>query len=424
MSLYYSSNTDLTLQPATLKALRTLPDHWTIILECRPAGQGVDREFDALVITERALHVVEFKYRSQSVTIQTESSWFAGQERMMSSKGESPKEQVTATADAFGRWLKQHLPTLHTKISKRALFPWVILERHDPYNTMNMKPLREGWYETLGHVCVASGTRNLQEMIERREERLDTRIDEASHQVIRDKLDAKPFERMIVQGKVIFLGDGKSLANIPVTLKLEGTKEASQPSSVKTSGNGIFEFSDLPLARFTLDLSAPQGWRILPTASYAPGGVVLTPIYVSTTDTNPEELKTLIEAELVRFKREAEAQQKAATQKLGELEKKLNEATQHVEFLYQHAETNEAKLDTVLAEIQSLREERASLGVFQSLPLEDILQKSLAPLRAEARVSKLRKSLQKPHNRQQKRADMPRKPSSSMKITWHLRVPS
>ena len=305
---------------------------------------------------------------------------------MLSSKRESPKEQVGATADAFSRWLKQHTPTLHTRLAKQGIFPWVVLERHDPFNTMGITPLREGRFEFSGHVAVTSGVRNLQEMIERREAHITSRIEEAHHKLLRDKLDAKPFERMVVQGKIIFLGDGKALANLPVSLQLEGVSDKPQPVPVKTSSNGSFEFWDLPLCPFTLNLNAPAEWKVLPVTAYQPNGIVLAPVYVSTAQTNPEELKTLLEAELVRYKREVNAQQETIQHQLEELETKLKATTQQVDFLYEHAEANEAKLDTLLAEVQSLREERTNLTVLQTLPIDEVLQHSLEPLRRELRL--------------------------------------
>jgi hypothetical protein len=71
-----------------------MPDSWTVLLNCRPAGKNVDREIDALLITQKALHIIEFKYRTAPVQIKTESYWLAGTYDMKNTWGESPKEQV------------------------------------------------------------------------------------------------------------------------------------------------------------------------------------------------------------------------------------------------------------------------------------------------------------------------------------------
>ncbi|MEX2534460.1 MAG: nuclease-related domain-containing protein [Trueperaceae bacterium] len=128
--LYFCNNGDIELQPETLSILSGMPRGWNVLLNARPANPGgYDREVDALIVKESAVHLIEFKFRRYPVVIDAEGYWHSGGSRMENtSRRESPQEQVLATHDAFKQWLANR------GLPKFGLAPWVVLENPNPEN--------------------------------------------------------------------------------------------------------------------------------------------------------------------------------------------------------------------------------------------------------------------------------------------------
>jgi uncharacterized protein (DUF697 family) len=303
--LYYCNNGNIELRHETLQELRAMPESWTVLLNCRPAGKNVDREIDALVITQKALHVIEFKYRTAPVQIKTESYWFAGQYEIRNSLGESPKEQVTNTETAFKRWLEQTVPNL-----KQHTLPWVVLELHNNSNSIGTDAFCPGYYQGLGHVMVLSGVEKLTGALQRRENSAKNLSPQAitaeNRAQLIQELGAKQLDTMTVQGKVVSLEENRPLPHVPVHIRFEGASKSNlnfDPLRL-TDENGHFEFNGVPLQSFSLDIENDGSWQVLPTGIRKPAGIVIAPIFLASKKLSEKRIKELLQVSLQQFKEE------------------------------------------------------------------------------------------------------------------------
>ncbi|MBD0344527.1 MAG: NERD domain-containing protein [Coleofasciculus sp. Co-bin14] len=280
--LYYCNNGHIELRHETLQELRAMPESWTVLLNCCPAGKNVDREIDALVITQKALHLIEFKYRTAPVHIKTESYWLAGNYEVRNSQGESPKEQVTNTEAAFKQWLEQTVPKL-----KQHTLPWVVLELHNNSNGIGTDAFRPGYYQMLGHVMVLSGVEKLTGALQRRENSAKNLSPQAitaeNRAQLIQELGAKQLDTMTVQGRVVSLEENRPLPYVPIHIHFQGASKSNlnfDPLRY-TDENGYFEFNGVPLQSFSLDIENDGSWQVLPTGIRQPAGIVIAPIFLA-----------------------------------------------------------------------------------------------------------------------------------------------
>ena len=303
--LYYCNNGQIELRHETLQELRAMPDSWTVLLNCRPAGKNVDREIDALVITQKALHIIEFKYRTAPVQIKTESYWLAGNHEIRNNRGESPKEQVTNTQAAFKQWLEQTVPKL-----KQHTLPWVVLELHNNSNSNGINAFCPGYYQELGHVMVLSGVEKLTGALQRRENSAKNLSPQAitaeNRAQLIQELGAKQLDTMTVQGRVVSLEENRPLPHVPVHIRFEGALKSNlnfDPLRL-TDENGHFEFNGVPLQSFSLDIENDGSWQVLPIGIRQPAGIVIAPIFLASKKLSEKCIKELLQASLQQFKEE------------------------------------------------------------------------------------------------------------------------
>ncbi len=361
--LYYCNNGHIELRDETLQELRAMPETWTVLLNCRPAGKNVDREIDALVITQKAFHLMEFKYRTAPVQIKTESYWLAGDEEMRNSLGESPKEQVTNTEAAFRRWLEQTVPKL-----KQQTLAWVVLERHNNLNRIGTNGFRSGYYEKLGHVMVLSGAEKLLEALQRRENsaiNLSPQAITAENraQLIRE-LGAKQLDTMTVRGRVVSLEENRPLSYVPIRIYFDGASKLNlnfEPLRY-TDENGKFEFDEVPLQSFSLDIENDGSWQVLPTGIRKPAGIVIAPIFLATKKLSEKHIKELLQVSLQQFKKEMMHELEVNLEEIeARLKNSLLPIEEEIDRLEQRIKDIERKAEeAATAAAQSAREAAAS----------------------------------------------------------------
>jgi uncharacterized protein (DUF697 family) len=394
--LYYCNNGHSELRHETLQELRAMPESWTVLLNCRPAGKNIDREIDALVITQKALHIIEFKYRTAPVQIKTESYWLAGNHEIRNNRGESPKEQVTNTQAAFKQWLEQTVPKL-----KQHTLPWVVLELHNNSNSNGINAFCPGYYQELGHVMVLSGVEKLTGALQRRENSAKNLSPQAitaenSAQLIQE-LGAKQLDTMTVQGRVVSLEENRPLPHVPVHIRFEGALKSNlnfDPLRL-TDENGHFEFNGVPLQSFSLDIENDGSWQVLPTGIRQPAGIVIAPIFLAKKGMSEEliqeledmmlELKINIEA---GARREADIEEEMKRQQ--RLLTKLIEAYDNNEAVIAQIQKQLAELEVELKKTkQQLEEQLTSAEVLAHkkwIEKKEIIKKArkLLALRVEA----------------------------------------
>jgi uncharacterized protein (DUF697 family) len=387
--LYFCNNGDIELQPETLSILSGMPRGWNVLLNARPANPGgVDREVDALITTEKAVHLVEFKFRSKPIVIDAEGYWHAGGKRMENtSRRESPQEQVLATHDAFKQWL------VNRALPEFGLAPWVVLENPNPHNQYGGVPFRVNWYEPAGKTWLVNGVERLESLLkqrERREASLQRGVAPTRPQVERmvSLLGGQPLETMVIQGTVLTLDGGNPLAGVPVKVFSGGGESPRVEQS--TSQDGRFEVAGLPVGPFRveLDLRGHDGWKAVPEVEN-PGRPGFAPIriFVAHDRLTDAELHRLLEPELLRFQVELQDEILSATDdlegKLAEVRSQLASQEELLLELIGRQNTPPNVREAMEVEVARLRTEEQQLEAWTRTDAEGYVESALLPIRDE-----------------------------------------
>lgn len=393
--LYYCNSGDIEFQTETLNALKGLPPEWRVLLNCRPAGVGQDREIDALVITQRAIHVVEFKHRVHAVHITSEGHWLTGGRRDLNSRGESPSEQVIKTKDAFMLYLRRNHPEL-----KVLTFAWVVLERYNKDSRLEQKPLRANRYRNLGNAYIANGVQYLQDVLAYREEQ-ETGITANVATRLIEALGAKPLDMMLVEGKVISLESGKPLPSITLRLDWQEPVAAQlshQPES-QSDTEGYFSFGEVPIARFRIEALVGENLYILPNEAYtANAGLKIVPVYVVRKGMDEAQVHKLLSEDLSRFEHEVRQLRSQLGQELHKVNQQLHEAKQRLEseqsvmeMLVNDSAQYESAIHTLKEAVNRLQADQQRALLYQGASVESLLQEASLPIKQE--LSRLRQQI-------------------------------
>ncbi|MFD2609839.1 NERD domain-containing protein [Deinococcus taklimakanensis] len=387
--LLYANDGKIELMPDTLAALRALPSHWRIILNARPTGQHHTREIDALIITSRALHVVEFKFRSGVAQIASEGAWVFGKR----TEGTSPAIQAVETADAFKTWLKGSKSLRHLE---HAVLPWVVLERYDFGNRFGNANMRPDWYYDAGFAKVINGIGRLQDLLLRREKGEYRRLPATELELNREvktliaEMGAKPLDALTVQGQVINLTQSRPLPGMSLRIcsEVKTSPVERREQEVKTDETGGFTLTELPLGPFTIhleDLERFPGWRALPSAPVQPHTTFsLVHVYLVEPGVSEEQVQSLLDdqvssikadiSELQTWLLEQDDQHQAMEERIRLLEQKAAQA----------AELPEAPdLSPVWAELDRLRAEQVRATQLEDADIRIIAQDAVAHLQVE-----------------------------------------
>jgi uncharacterized protein (DUF697 family) len=380
--LFFCNHGVIELKRPTMDALRLMPEEWAVLLNGRPANvEGPDREFDALVVTPRALHVIEFKFTERPIVIRSEDRWEYGGSPMENRRRESPQKQVTATSDSLAQVLSQQLPDLmrspRSGGPNRNLAPWVVLEKGNSANRYAGEPLPRDSYRRSGIVWILNGVDTLQARIEERElsETRRLRCDEFPRITAgqRDRLigalGGQPLDLMIVRGQVVALeGSNKArpLPDVEVTLEINGRPHGDP---IRTDQEGRFEFSDLPVDRFRV-LVRSEGSNLSFVGSELreprPGFHPIT-IYALEPALTKQEVTSFVEAQLETIRLDREEERRAFEQRLGQLE--------HEEGELQHRlSDHESRLLELMeagAEGPEAEHHRAAIGTLRAQLVRD-----------------------------------------------------
>ncbi len=367
--LFSSTHASIGLQPATIDAMRGLPSAWRIVLNVRPPGGS---EMGAIIATERAVHVVEFKFTKNVVTIQTESDWHGIAHRP---DGLSPKEQVTIASDAF----KKHLGNEHPRLVQRVV-PWVILERQDRRHRYGAESVRPDRYYPVGHVLLLNGIDHLQSVIERAEDRHASDISATERDALVRLLGGKPLARMRLMGKVQSLQSGEPLPGTAIELIVVDEVGVAHRTEVRSDADGAFDLVDLPHpGRFHISLVADDELKVYPGGELETGEVVMHFIYVS------PPVPTAVAEDLVQARvgtLEADVQElMARSQRESEaLAAKIHEQEETLELLYDLGTKADDRIAAMQRELEELRRAHSAACALTDTNAYELSQRAIASL--------------------------------------------
>ncbi len=388
--LFFCNNGDIELKAVTIGILRAMPRAWSVFLNSRPANQGTsERELDALIVTDSALHLIEFKHRTHRVEIRGEGAWIAGEYRMENGfRKESPQEQVIRTHDAFKDWLEAR------RYPRIRLHPWVVLENGNSQNVYGNAPFPRNAVEQSGIVWILNGPDTLAQRIQEREKTYphggsERPIPELV-QGLAHQLGAQTLDTMVLQGSVLSLDSGQPIPNVTANVFTQGAKPMATPT---TDNEGRFEVPDLPVARFRVELDLPPeaGWRAVPVIEYtARPGFVPVRIFLANPSLTEADVRVLLDRELARFEQELTALHDVLVDAYHGLEAKLDAATQqvaaHEELLLELLERPNAPanvVDMVKSEVAKYGLERRKLEDLALTDIAALVEYAATPLRAE-----------------------------------------
>jgi uncharacterized protein (DUF697 family) len=382
--LYFGNHGDIELQSSTLNALRLLPKKWTVVLNVRPVGHNKDREVDALIVTERALHVVEFKFRSNPVHIQTEHGWYQGRQLDLNGLNESPKEQVSNTTEAFKLFLGSRQRLRHLK---EALLPWVILERFNSENTYDGQPFRRGRYERVGHVRVLNGVENLHDQIaswENDAKKLPaTGINESEDlPIILRELSVVALDELTVHGYVRSLESGDPLTGMTVQINSHAMNTyAPFAKECQTNEHGSFEFVGLPVDKFDVEISGSDKGRVLPSRTYsANSSLVRVHLYLVSPGIDEARVQELLEERIQDIKQEVVGLEDYIIEATSSLEQRIDVCESKIS---KAAEDQSNAVQELWNELAILRQEQHRVDLLSDADFRTFARNTLEPLRAE-----------------------------------------
>lgn len=386
--LLYANDGSVDLMPDTLAALRALPSHWHVILNARPAGDHHTREIDALIVTERALHLVEFKYREGVAEILGDGPWcFGGWPEKV-----SPAIQAVETADAFKTWLAADRDLCSLK---NAVLPWVVLERFDAEHRFGQTHMRADRYYDPGFAKVINGVKRLQDILLRLEKAKKKvlpwngiSLDQGVPLLIQ-RMGARPLDTLTIQGQVQNLTDGSPLAGLQVRVRSQKTEGplAGFSRDIETDALGRFAVHGAPVAAFEVEIdgaSAFPGWLTLPNAPVQPRtSFALVNLYLVQPGLAEAEVRTLLSEAVDQVKSDIgdlqswllhqDEHRQDHERRLQQLEQKANE----------HPESAELDLTEVWAEIDALRADQHRCALLEEADVHGMVQGALAPLQEE-----------------------------------------
>jgi uncharacterized protein (DUF697 family) len=393
--IYFCNDGVSELQPSTLNIIRAFPNTWNVLLNFRPVGQLKDREVDALIVTEAALHVVEFKYRSQPLDIKTESAWLDEYgNRITNERNESPKEQVTKTCDAFTKWLEAHPKLRHLK---RAALAWVVLEKYNSANSFDGRPMRADRYELVGHVPVLNGPERLYQHILQQEKYKRGQLPVSGISPTEDvpillkELGAQHLDSLTVRGMVSSLEDGRGLHDIQLRVSsLENKKSPlAYETEVVTDLSGSFEVTGLPIGGYRIELKDTGSWRVIPgTDRFSTASVSITSLYLSNSRLNDEQVQALLEQRLQTFKSELNDVQELVLESQEALEHKLAQTTERLANAEALGNSNALELEKLRSELAAVQRQSRLKNALGETDLQVVAREALAPLREELAVIK------------------------------------
>lgn len=393
-NVYYGNNGVMDLMPETLDRLKGLPASWTVIVNVRPVARLTARELDAIVLTERAVHVLEFKRSEAPVTIATDGTWLQGSRPMRGGIGnESPAEQVVNSTDAFKSILMEQFPQL-----ARAVFPWVVLEKYNPNNWIGMPSRRmtpNDWHD-VGHAKVIHGVEFLETILKRKESKVSASLPTTEVQQLREALGAKPLGRLSVQGFAQLLDSQSPLAHarIQVTALRSGTV-----FETVTNTEGAFELLGLPLEPVEVRVPDFPDLRVLPGAAFQSRAELLVMhVFLLTPHISEDRIRDMLQAGLDRVTEDVNAMFRLAEgteRRVTELEQELAATRQMVQGLVDSPviDTNEviqAHVTGLIERIQRLERERRQLHTVRSASLDTVRHEALAPLQSELAALSIR----------------------------------
>ena len=385
-SIFYGNNGVMDLQPATLDKLRKLPASWKVILNVRPVSSRTARELDAIVITQRAVHVLEFKRKARPVQIVTESRWLCDGGELRNSLGESPAEQVLNGTREFEDILKNKLPKL-----AQHVFPWVVLETYNSSNRIGT-PSRfmkaKDWQDD-GWAKVANGSDHLRELLERREGNLDKTLSDSDFENLRKFLGAKPLGNLSVQGHLLLLDTKQRMKNTKVQFR---TTISGKTFEAVTDVHGSFEVLGLPMEPFEVTVPEHPDLRVLPGATFkANTELYILHVFLISPQVTEEGVQELLQPELGRLSNDVEAVLALAEDseaRVAKLEQELSSTRQTIETLLNSAaaDSNEVMLNTVdhlVQRITALEKEKRQVEAVSFIPPDVLRQDALEPLQQE-----------------------------------------
>lgn len=371
-----------------------MPHGWCVFLNCRLANPGgPDREFDALVVTEKALHIIEFKNRKHPVSIDSEENWQSGGRPMENGiRRESPQTQVVKTSDALKDVLKRRLPELH-----RNLAPWVVLENANHANSYGGEPFVRDRYQRSGITWIVNGVTALPRLIDKREKTEDRLkcatlppITTSDRGRLIKLLGAQPLGRMSVKGRVLALrrfGETRALPDIEITLELDGKTHGSD----RTDQEGCFEFLNLHVRRFRLLPSSDhQDLRFIGSEPRAARpGFVSAELYALEPALTEEDVDQLVEAQLEQTKQELERERQSFEHRLSLLESERDDfqkrLSDHEGRLLEVMEANPdaPEAEGLRSEITELRAVLLRGDTLRATNLPDYVNSALASVRQD-----------------------------------------
>lgn len=385
--LYYGNNGIMDLQVETLEKLRKLPSSWKVILNVRPVSARTARELDAIVITQRALHVLEFKRRRRPIHIVTESRWLCdGQEMRGGVAGESPAEQVLNSTREFEDILKAGLPKL-----ARQVFPWVVLETYNSGNRIGTpaRAMSAKYWQDDGWAKVIHGTDHLEELLTRREGKGTATLSSSDFEHLRKFLGAKPLGNLSIQGHLLLLDTKQRMKDTKVHFR---TTVSGKTFEAVTDAQGGFEVMGLPMEPFEVTVPDYPELRVLPGATFkANTELYLLHVFLISPQVSEERVQELLQPELRRLSDDVEAVLALAEEseaRLARLEEELSSARQTVDTLLglAEADNSEAMLTTVehlMQRVTILEKEQRQVEAVRFIPADVVRQDALEPLQQE-----------------------------------------
>lgn len=386
-SLYYANNGVMDLNSGTLEALRRLPKAWDVILNLRPLNGKTARELDAVVITQRAVHVLEFKRRKAPVTIVSDSCWLIGgrEDRNRVQDGESPSEQVCNSAKAF----QDVLTGKFTRLRPLTL-PWVVLEVLNPANRVGSAQSMptHSWHD-VGWAKVIHGLDHLETLLRRREQKMADCITDMDAEHFRRHFGAKPLGQLTTQGVALLLDSGEQLRDTELCLTTLNTRQVFKAT---TDGAGAFELQGMPMEPFEVTVPSLPELRVLPGATFkAHTELLVMHLFLVRPQVSEERVQELLGAELNRVRSDVDAVLELAQdaeQRVATLEGELAQTRQTIETLMDVSSTqgNEVMHQTInglIAKVEELERQRRQVEAVTYLDPEVVRQDALAPLQAE-----------------------------------------
>lgn len=390
-TLYYGNNSVMDLHVETLAALRRLPSSWDVILNLRPVTGQTARELDAVVLTGRAVHVLEFKRRRAPIQIVTESRWLCEGHEIRNSVlgGESPAEQVRNSAEAFKESLKVHFPRLRDRV-----LPCVVLERFNPQSRKgtpaDFMP-QDRWHE-VGWAKVIHGLRDLETLLKRREENLTADISDADRRNFRRHFGAKPLGELTVQGHALLLDSHTRLQH--TTLRFT-TVSTGQVAEVTTDANGGFELQGLPMEPIEVTVPDLPDLRVLPGSTFkANTELLIMHVFLVGPQVSEAQVREWLERELGQVRQDVEAVLDLAGdagEKVARLDQQVAEMQRTIDTLLTvpNADDNStlmATVDGLVEKLEALERQRRQVDAAAFLDADLVRRDALGPLEAHLSV--------------------------------------